>query len=74
MAINPMAALLSQQTPKANLNNPMQMIAAFANFKRSITPHGARQRIEQLLQSGEMTQEQFKQLKEQAASLRGILK
>ena len=75
MAINPMAALLNQAiTPKTNNNNPMQMLSEFAKFKKNITPQGARQRIEQMLQSGEMTPGQFEQLKKQAQSLRGILR
>jgi hypothetical protein len=70
-----MAALLNQAiTSKTSNNNPMQMITEFAKFKRSITPQGARQRIEQMLQSGEMTQEQLAQLKNQAKSLSNILK
>lgn len=66
--------LLDVFKPAAPLpRNPMQMIQAFNQFKQQFTgdPRAA---VQQLLTSGRMSQEQFKQLSEMANSLGSILK
>lgn len=55
-------------------NNPMQMLSEFRKFAQSMTPQGAKTEVERLLQSGQMTQQQFEQLKHQAESFAKFLK
>lgn len=50
------------------------MMTEFRKFAQGMTPEGARQRVEQLLASGKMSQEQFEQLKEQAQQFSQFLK
>lgn len=51
-----------QQTQPAS--NPMQMIAQFRQFAKSMTPQKAQQQIEKMLTSGQMSQAQFESLKQ----------
>jgi hypothetical protein len=50
------------------------MLAEFKKFASGITPEGAKQQVEQMLASGQMTQEQFQQLKAQAEQFSQLLK
>lgn len=50
------------------------MIAEFRKFAAGMTPEGAKQKIDQLIESGEMTQEQFRQLQQQAKDFMQFLK
>lgn len=61
-----------QQTQSAS--NPIQMIAQFRQFAKSMTPQKAQRQIEQMLTSGQMSQEQFESLKQQAQSFMQLLK
>lgn len=60
---NPLLSVLGkpQQTAPNTPRNPAQMLAAFADFKRSFSgdPKAA---VQQLLASGKMSREQFQQL------------
>lgn len=72
---NPMSKFLQQSQPqRPQANNPLAMISEFRKFAASMTPEKAKQQIEQLLSSGQMTQEQFQQLKQQAAAFSEFLK
>lgn len=55
-------------------NNPMQMIAQFRQFAKSMTPQKAQQQIEKMLTSGQISQVQFESLKQQAQSFMQLLK
>ena len=55
-------------------NNPIQMIAQFRQFAKSMTPKKAQQQIEKMLTSGQMSQAQFESLKQQAQSFMQLLK
>jgi hypothetical protein len=55
-------------------SNPMQMIAQFRQFAKSMTPQKAQQQIEKMLTSGQMSQTQFESLKQQAQSFMQLLK
>ena len=55
-------------------NNPMQMLSEFRKFAQGMTPQGAKAQVEQLLQSGQMSQKQFEELKQQAESFAKFLK
>lgn len=70
---NPIMQLL-QKNSKSQPNNPIAMIAEFKKFAAGMTPAGAKQKVEQLLASGQMTQEQFEQLKEPAEQFSQFLK
>lgn len=63
----------SQQMPNSS-NNPIGMIQRFAEFKKQLGNRNPQQIVQELLNSGKMTQAQFEQLKQQAQSLQNILK
>ena len=54
-------------------NNMSNLISQFNQFKSTFTGN-PEQRVKQLLQSGQMTQEQFNQFAETANQLRSLLK
>ena len=72
---NPMAQYL-KSTSKSPMpsNNPMRMLSEFRKFVQGMTPQDAKAEVERLLQSGQMTQQQFEQLKQQAESFAKFLK
>ena len=77
---NPMLDRLSRGAPQqfAGAGNmsvaPMQMMQQFAQFRRMMQGRNPQQMVQNLLQSGQMTQEQFEQLKQQASELQKILR
>ena len=77
---NPMLDRLSRGAPQqfAGVGNmsggSMQMIQQFAQFRRMIQGRNPQQMVQNLLQSGQMTQAQFEQLKQQASELQKILR
>ena len=72
---NPMLDMLSRGAPQqfAGTGNmprgPMQMMQQFAQFRRMMQGRNPQQMVQNLLSSGQMTQEQFEQLKQQANDL-----
>lgn len=54
--------------------NPMQMMQKFSQFKRLMQGRNPQAMVQQLLDSGQMSQEQFTQLKSMASSMRDILR
>ena len=87
---NPLLASLQKQTAPQQPANPLQMLAEFrrfasgiiplqmlAEFRRfasGITPQQAQTKVEELLQSGQMSQEQFESLKKPAQDFMEFLK
>ena len=77
---NPMLDKLSRGAPQqlagpGNINGgPMQMMQQFAQFRRMMQGRNPQQMVQNLLQSGQMTQAQFEQLKQQASELQKILR
>ncbi len=71
---NPMNQLLKNTSKSAMPNNPLQMISEFRKFAQGITPQGAKAEVEKLLQSGQMSKQQFEQLKNQAENFANFLK
>lgn len=69
---NPMMQML--QGGSRRTNNPFAMLGEFRKFARGVTPQQAQQEVERLLQSGQMSQEQFQQLQEQAKEFMQFLK
>ena len=63
----------SQQMPNSS-NNPLGMIQRFAEFKKQLGNRNPQQIVQELLNSGKMSQAQFEQLKQQAQSLQNMLK
>lgn len=73
--INPMSQFLQRSQPqRPQANNPLAMISEFRKFAAGMTPEKAKQQIEQLLSSGQMTQEQFQQYQQQASEFMKFLK
>ena len=72
---NPMLDMLSRGAPQQFAGNrnmsggPMQMMQQFAQFRRMMQGRNPQQMVQNLLQSGQMTQAQFEQLKQQANDL-----
>ena len=77
---NPMLDMLSRGAPKqfaGNGNIPggtRQMMQQFAQFRRMMQGRNPQQMVQNLLSSGQMTQAQFEQLKQQASELQKILR
>jgi hypothetical protein len=70
---NPILAQLNPK-PAQNNNDPMAMIRQFNEFKQQMRGRDPQQMVNQLLQSGKMTPQQFEQLKQQANALQMFLK
>lgn len=64
MAMNPLMDVLKPQQMQGN--NPMAMLQEFRKFAQGITPQRAQQQVQQMLSSGQMSQQQFQQLQSQA--------
>ena len=77
---NPMLDMLSRGAQKqfagaGNMSGgPMQMMQQFAQFRRMMQGRNPQQMVQNLLSSGQMTQAQFEQLKQQAIELQKILR
>lgn len=77
---NPMLDMLSRGAPQqfagpGNMpGGPMQMMQQFAQFRRMMQGRNPQQMVQNLLSSGQMTQSQFEQLKQQASELQKILR
>lgn len=69
MASNPMTPFLGRPQSSRPANNPLAMLAEFKRFAAGITPQQAEQEINRLLQSGQMSQQQYEDLKQQAQAL-----
>ena len=54
-------------------NSMMNMLSQFQNFKRTFSGD-PQQRVQELLNSGQMTQEQFNQLSQMAKQMRQFMK
>lgn len=55
-------------------NNPLAMVAEFRKFAAGMTPQKAEAEINRLLSSGQMSQDQFAQLQEQAKAFAQFLR
>lgn len=77
---NPMLDMLSRGAqdhfagPGNMPGGPMQMMQQFAQFRRMMQGRNPQQMVQNLLQSGQMSQAQFDQLKQQASELQKILR
>lgn len=71
---NPMLQALSQARSQQMPNNPMQMMQKFAEFKRQMQGKNPQAIVQQLLASGQMSQQQFDSLKQQAQALQSLFR
>ena len=67
-------ANIFQNLPTQSGNNPLQMLSEFKRFASMTNPQNAKAEVERLMQSGQMSQQQFEQLKQQAESFAKFLK
>lgn len=67
--------LISMMAKNAVGNMPQtQMFQQFQQFRKGWTPESAHQKINQLLQSGQINQQQLEQAKAMAQQMQGLLK
>ena len=71
---NPLNQFLRGNQQQSLSNNPLAMISEFRKFAAGMTPERAKQQVEQMLSSGQMSQEQFQQLQEQAKEFMKFLR
>lgn len=69
---NPMMQMLQGSSRRPN--NPLAMISEFRKFAQNVTPEKAEAEIAKLLSSGQMTKEQFEELKSNAQWFMQFLK
>lgn len=67
---NPLIGIAARQ---ANSKMPgMQMIQQFKEFRKSWSPQGAKQKLDEMLQSGQINGEQLEQAKQMARQMQGF--
>ena len=71
--MNPILQMLGQ-SQRPQMNNPVQMMQQFAQFKNQMRGKDPQAMVMELLGSGKMTQQQFEQLKQQAKMLQNFLR
>lgn len=71
MAMNPLMDVLKPRQMQGN--NPMTMLQEFRKFAQGMTPQKAQQQVQQMLSSGQMSQQQFQQLQTQAQDFMRLL-
>lgn len=59
---------------KSRPNNPLALVGQFRKFAANMTPEKAEEEVMRLLSSGQMTKEQFAELKDTAGWLMQFLK
>ena len=74
MARNPLNDLFQPQPQQAHQGgkNPLQLFQDFQRFASGISPEKAQQKVQELLSTGKMSQQQFQQLQQQAKSLMAL--
>lgn len=67
---NPLIGIAAKQ---ANSRMPgMQMIQQFKEFRKSWSPQGAKRKLDEMLQSGQINGEQLEQAKQMAQQMQGF--
>lgn len=82
MGANPLLDILSPQQSRQSLSrggfgrlgDVMGLVSQFRQFAQNVTPEKAEAEIARLLSSGQMSQEQFQELKENAKFILNFLK
>lgn len=70
---NPILQQLTKSPQSPNLNNPLALLKEFNNFRRNFKGD-PKTIVQQMLANGQMSQEQFQELSEQASYLQSIWK
>lgn len=68
--MNPLANIAARQ----NMNGGNGMMQQFQQFRRQWTPQGAQERINQMMQSGQINSEQLERAKMMAQQMQGMFK
>lgn len=69
---NPLIGLMAKQ---ANAQMPgMQMLQKFRQFRQMWSPQSAQQKINEMLQSGQINAQQLEQAKQMAEQMQGFFK
>lgn len=71
--MNPILQMLGQ-SQRPQMNNPVQIMQQFAQFKNQMRGKDPQAMVMELLGSGKMTQQQFDELKQQAKMLQNFLR
>lgn len=71
--MNPLFQQMANQTTNSQTNNLMGLVQRFQQFKQSFTGD-PRQQVQQLLNSGKVTQEQYNNAVQMANALQNVLK
>ena len=82
MGSNPLMDILNPQQSRQSLSrggfgrlwDVMGLVSQFRQFAQNVTPEKAEAEIARLLSSGQMSQEQFQELKENAKFILNFLK
>lgn len=82
MGSNPLMDVLSPQQSRQSpprggfgrLGDVMSLVSQFRKFAQNMTPEKAEEEITRLLTSGQMTREQFQELKDNAKFILNFLK
>lgn len=70
--MNPLIGMMARQTVG---NMPqMQMIQRFNDFRNAWTPDGAQRKINEMLNTGQITQDQFEQAREMASRMSSLFR
>lgn len=64
--------ILQAMGKSAMPNSPMNMVQQFMQFKQQMQGKDPQKIVEQMLADGQMSQQQFEQLKQQAEQFKGI--
>lgn len=67
---NPLFNLLSGGMPQGN--GPMQILKQFQEFRKQMQGKNPQEEINQLLQSGKISQQQLNQAQQMAGQMRGL--
>ena len=70
---NPALMGMKPQNRGNSFNNPFNLLNKFNEFKKNFQGN-PRDKVQELLDSGQMTQEQFNQLSQMASNFQGFLK
>ena len=70
--MNPLIGMMATQ---ANNSNPvMQMLTKFNTFRQSWTPESAQRKVSELLNSGQISPQQYEQARQMAEQFKGLIR
>lgn len=75
---NPLMGMMGGDAPMGGgmpqINNPMQMFQQFQKFRQEMRNTNARDKMQELVESGKCTQEQVDQAMQMAQQMQGMFK